>query len=136
MIISIRLSAALAVVIGTLSPASASFCIQPRTPQDAIDYLICLHNEQADILNEHARIVNGHAANIDQLGAEVDDVRETFQNHRTAFDTYARKVVGNEIKADQAAREIESLKQRIEQLESILRQHMPPKEEFFWRNAR
>lgn len=128
----------LALSLATASTPAAAFCYQGRDVNDALQYLVCLHNEQADLLNEQARIINDHADIINRLGREIDSDRDFVQQLDQTFQTYARKVVGAEMKTDDLAETIEALTARVEELEVLLRERgiALPKEEFFWRDAK
>lgn len=81
-------------LVGSLWPASAyAFCIQggsgsyEREVKGAIEYLMCLHNEQVDSLNRHAEEINSLRRKVSELElqmiekeSEVDDLRREVES--------------------------------------------------------
>lgn len=56
------------------STPAAAICFQGSGVGDALDYLVCLHNEQSRTLNNHADTINAQAGQIDEL---ADRLRES-----------------------------------------------------------
>jgi peptidoglycan hydrolase CwlO-like protein len=65
-------------------------CYQGRGVSGALDYLVCLHNEQNQDLEDQSRIINNHArlidaatANISSLQSEVADLIHQLNDQKT-----------------------------------------------------
>lgn len=57
--------------VGIATPSYAT-CVQfSNDVNGAIDYLVCLHNEQNRVLNEFSDIVNNHARKLDSVSSAV-----------------------------------------------------------------
>ena len=95
-----RATTALAINLAAVASANA-MCSQWRSDVDsALNYLVCLHNEQADSLNRHAQAINDLS----------DSLRTMDQNGLTA----ARKIDALEDEVRLLQQKIQNLEQEIE----------------------
>lgn len=90
-------------LLASTSSASA-FCFQGSDINGALDYLVCLHNEQSDTLSNHARLINQHADVIQQQASTIDELRNDL---------------------DQAERNIRDLRQELDSLTGLVRSMQP-----------
>lgn len=129
------------IVLGSLlfSMPAHAFCWQGSGIDDALQYLVCLHNEQADSLNRQARALNDHADLIERLARDINDESDARERLDDSLEIYARKIVGVEAKAAGNSDDIEDLQARVAKLEMLLRQRgilVPEDKGFFWGGSR
>lgn len=80
------------IVFVMISSPAAAFCFQGSDIKGALDYLVCLHNEQSDALNDHARLINQQAATIDDLRNDLDDAERRIRDLRIEVDSLGNLV--------------------------------------------
>lgn len=59
----------------------------------ALDYLVCLHNEQVDKLNEHAGYINNNSSNIDDVDRIAREARDKAESMQFELDSLRSKVI-------------------------------------------
>lgn len=80
----------LAALIVALPTHASAFCYQGSDINGALDYLICLHNEQnrtindlGDTVSNNARIFNDNSQSV---GSKIDDLEQEVESLRLEID--------------------------------------------------
>ncbi|WP_296426519.1 hypothetical protein [Yoonia sp.] len=112
-----------ALVFSQLPSVGHSYCYQgtgfdfASAVNKSLDYLLCLHNEQANSLNEQARIINGNSDLISQNARIFNDAMDRQSNIKRALDSLTFLVTEMDRDQSRLRNTLEDLEARISELE-------------------